>query len=76
VGTVTLEGQELVVDVAGAGAAGVDLPGFVVDRASDALDLRYPIDLPFGLEVTGVTTAADGVHVTGGAVDTVLSGSS
>ena len=74
VGTVALEGQELVVDVDGASAAGVDLPGRVVDAASDALDLRYAIDLPFGLELTGVTPGADGVHVTAGARDTVLSG--
>ncbi|MGY1740870.1 MULTISPECIES: LmeA family phospholipid-binding protein [unclassified Blastococcus] len=72
VGTVRLEGQELVVDVDEAGAAGVDLPGRVVDAASDALDLRYPLDLPFGLELTGVTPAEDGVRVTGGATDTVL----
>ena len=74
VGTVALEGQELVVDVDGASAAGVDLPGRVVDAASDALDLRYAIDLPFGLELTGVTPGVDGVHVTAGARDTVLSG--
>ncbi len=73
-GTVVLEGQELVIEVAGARAAGIDLPGAVVAAASDALDLRYPIDLPFGLELTGVTPAADGVHLTGGARDTVLTG--
>ncbi len=74
VGTVRLDGQELVVDVDGASAAGVDLPGAVVERAGDALDLRYPIDLPFGLELTGVVPEDDGVRVTGGARDTVLSG--
>jgi hypothetical protein len=72
VGTVHLEGQELVVEVHEAGAAGVDLPGFVVDRAGELLDLRYPIELPFGLELTGVTPGDDGVRVTGGATDTVL----
>ena len=73
VGRVRLDGQDLVVDVDRAEVAGVDLPGFVVDAATDALDLRYPIDLPFGLELTSVTAQDDGVHVTGGAVDTVLS---
>jgi hypothetical protein len=72
VGTVHLEGQDLVVEVEEAGAAGVDLPGSVVDRAGDLLDLRYPIELPFGLELTGVTPGDDGVRVTGGATDTVL----
>lgn len=74
VGTVALDGQDLVVDVDDAAAAGVDLPGFVVDAASDALDLRYAIELPFGLELTSVTPGDDGVRVTGGAVDTVLTG--
>ncbi|SEO64863.1 LmeA family phospholipid-binding protein [Trujillonella endophytica] len=74
VGTVTLDGQELVLDVDDAGAAGVDLPGAVVDAASDLLDLRYALELPFGLELTGVTPEGDGVHVTGGARDTVLGG--
>ncbi|MGY1744410.1 LmeA family phospholipid-binding protein [Blastococcus sp. SYSU D00695] len=73
VGTVTLDGQDLVIEVDEAGAAGVDLPGAVVDAASDALDLRYPLELPFGLRLSGVTPGEDGVVVTGGAVDTVLS---
>ncbi|RBY81885.1 DUF2993 domain-containing protein [Blastococcus sp. TF02A-26] len=74
VGRVTLEGQDLVIAVDEAGVAGVDLPGAVVREASDALDLRYGIELPFGLELTGVSPGQDGVLVTGGAVDTVLSG--
>ena len=72
VGTVALDGQELVVDVAEAGAAGVDLPGFVVDAATDALDLRYAVDLPFGLQLTSVTPGEDGVRVTADGQDTVL----
>jgi hypothetical protein len=75
VGTVTLDGQDLVIAVDGATVAGVDLPGSVVRAASDALDLRYALQLPFGLELTGVSPGEDGVLVTGGAVDTVLSGS-
>jgi len=74
VGTVTLDGQELVIDVDEAGAAGVDLPGYVVEAASDRLDLRYAIELPFGLELTGVRPEDDGVHVTASARDTVLRG--
>ena len=74
VGTVALDGQDLVVDVDEAGAAGVDLPGAVVEAAGDALDLRYPIELPFGLELTSVTPGDDGVLVTAGATDTVLTG--
>lgn len=74
VGTVTLDGQDLVIEVDEAGVAGVDLPGAVVRAASDALDLRYAIELPFGLELSGVSPREDGVLVTGGAVDTVLSG--
>jgi hypothetical protein len=74
VGTVTLEGQDLVIAVDGAEVAGVDLPGRVVRAASDALDLRYALELPFGLELSAVSPGEDGVLVTGGAVDTVLSG--
>ncbi|RFU23513.1 LmeA family phospholipid-binding protein [Geodermatophilus marinus] len=75
VGTVSLDGDELVVDVDEASGAGVDLPRVLVNRAGDLLDLRYPIEaLPFGLELTGVRPAADGVVVTVVATDTVLSG--
>lgn len=74
-GTLTLQGQDLVVDVADAVAAGVDVPGFVLDRAADLLDFRYPVPaLPFGLQLTGVQPAADGVHVRVQARDTVLRG--
>ena len=72
VGTVALDGQELVVDVAEAGASGVDLPGFVVEAATDALDLRYAVELPFGLQLTSVTPGEDGVRVTADGEDTVL----
>jgi hypothetical protein len=74
-GQVTLEGSDLVVDVEDAAGAGVDLPGFVVDQAADLLDLRYTVPpLPFGLRLTGVTPAADGVVVDLEATDTVLPG--
>ena len=63
-GTVTLEGSDLVVDVEDATGAGVELPGAVVDQASDLLDLRYTIPpLPYGLQLTGVRPAAGGVVV-------------
>ncbi|GAA3156576.1 DUF2993 domain-containing protein [Blastococcus jejuensis] len=72
-GTVTLDGDELVVDVENASGAGVDVPGFLVDRASDLLDLRYAVPaLPFGLQLTSVTPAPDGVVVEVEAIDTVL----
>lgn len=72
-GTVTLDGDELVVDVENASGAGVDVPGFLVDRASDLLDLRYAVPaLPFGLQLTRVTPAPDGVVVEVEATDTVL----
>ena len=39
-----------------------ELPGFLVGRASDLLDLRYAVPaLPFGLRLTSVTPAEDGV---------------
>jgi hypothetical protein len=73
VGTVALDGNRLVVDVQKAAGAGVDVPGFLVSRASDLLDLRYDVPaLPFGLQLTGVTPAEDGVHLRVQAKDTVL----
>jgi hypothetical protein len=74
-GTVTLDGDELVIDVERASGAGVDLPGFLVSRASDLLDLRYSVPaLPFGLQLTGVTPAEDGLDVRVAARDAVLAG--
>jgi LmeA-like phospholipid-binding len=73
VGSVALEGNELVIDVEQAAGAGIDLPGFLVAQASDLLDLRYEIPaLPFGLQLTDVTLAADGVEVRVEAQDTVI----
>jgi hypothetical protein len=75
VGTVSLDGDGLVIDVARASGAGVDIPGFLVGRVSDLLDLRYKIPaLPFGLRLTSVTPGDDGVDVTVEAADTVLGG--
>ena len=75
VGTVSLDGNQLVVDVEKAAGAGVDVPGFLVSRVSDLLDLRYDVPaLPFGLQLTGVRPAADGVDLELGARDTVLGG--
>ena len=72
VGDVVLQGEELVVEVEEAEAAGVDVPDLVVDRAVQVLDLRYPVRLPFGLQLTGVTPADDGVDVAVEARDTVF----
>ncbi|MBN1094122.1 DUF2993 domain-containing protein [Blastococcus sp. TML/M2B] len=72
-GTVTLEGDELVVDVERAAGAGVEIPSFLVGRVSDLLDLRYTLpELPFGLRLTGVAPGADGVQVRVEADDAVL----
>jgi len=74
-GTVTLDGGDLVVDVHKASGAGVDVPGFLVDRVSDLLDLRYTVPaLPFGLQLTSVQPADDGVRIGVAAKDTVLRG--
>ncbi|MGY2128830.1 LmeA family phospholipid-binding protein [Blastococcus sp. SYSU DS0617] len=72
-GTVALEDDELVIDVDRARGAGVEIPAFLVDRVSDLLDLRYTVpDLPFGLQLTGVAPAADGVRVRVEATGSVL----
>ena len=73
VGSVAVEGRELVVDVDGAEGAGVELPPFLVERAGDLLDLRYPVPaLPFGLQLTGVSPAEDGVALRLEAENTVV----
>ena len=72
-GDVTLDGSDLVLDVEEAAGAGVELPDVVVDRASDLLDLRYTVPpLPYGLQLTAVRPAADGVVVDLEATGTVI----
>ncbi|SFP01080.1 Protein of unknown function [Geodermatophilus dictyosporus] len=71
-GDVVLEGDELVVVVEDAAAAGVDVPDLVVDRAVALLDLRYPVRLPYDLQLTGVTPGDDGVRVAVEGTDVVL----
>ncbi|SDE36620.1 Protein of unknown function [Blastococcus fimeti] len=72
-GTVALDGDQLVVDVERATGAGVEIPDFLVTRVSELLDLSYTVpELPFGLQLTGVAPAADGVEVRVEATDTVL----
>jgi LmeA-like phospholipid-binding len=72
-GQLTLDGSDLVVDVGQAAGAGVDVPDWLLSRATDALDLRYTVPaLPFGLQLTSVTPAEDGVDVGLEAADTVL----
>jgi hypothetical protein len=72
-GTVTLDGNDLVVDVRQAAGAGVDVPDWLLSRATDLLDLRYTVPaLPFGLRLTSVTPADDGVDLGLEATDTVL----
>ncbi|MGY1825363.1 MULTISPECIES: LmeA family phospholipid-binding protein [unclassified Blastococcus] len=71
-GTVSLDGDELVIDVDRASGVGVDLPGVLVDRATDLLDLRYPVELPYGLRLTDVTPREGGVAVRAVAEDAVI----
>jgi hypothetical protein len=72
-GTVSLDRDELVVDVERASGAGVEVPGFLVERTGDLLDLRYAVPpLPFGLALTRVTPARDGVVVEVEATDAVV----
>lgn len=74
-GTVSLDGNQIVVDVQKAAGVGVDVPSFLVTRVSDVLDLRYDVPaLPFGLQLTSVTPADDGVDIAVGATDTVVGG--
>jgi len=74
-GTVSLDGQDVVIDVSDASAGAVDVPDFVLDTADDLLDFSYRVPaLPFGLQLTSVQPVADGVDVRVEARDTVLSG--
>jgi hypothetical protein len=74
-GQVRLEDGDVVIDVGDASAGSADVPDAVVQRAAGLLDLRYPVPaLPFGLQLTSVVPAADGVDVRVEATDTVLSG--
>jgi hypothetical protein len=72
-GTVTLDGNDLVVSVQQASGAGVDIPSFIVEEASSLLSFRYTIPaLPFGLQLTAIRPADDGVMVTVHATSAVL----
>jgi hypothetical protein len=74
-GTVTLDGNDLVVDMKNASGAGVEVPDLLVDRVGDLLDLRYSVPaLPFGLRLTSVTPGDDGVDIGLKAADAVLRG--
>jgi hypothetical protein len=74
-GTVTLDGDELVVDVERASGAGAEIPGFLVAQVSDLLDLRYAVPpLPFGLRLTEVAPGDEGLDVRVAARDSVLRG--
>ena len=74
-GTVTLNGQDIVVDVQNASAGDVDVPDAVVRQVTDLLDFDYRVpELPFGLQLTSVRPAAEGLAVAVEATNTVLSG--
>lgn len=72
-GDVVLEGSDLVVDVEQAAGAGVEVPDWLLEQATDLLDLRYTVPaLPFGLQLTSVTPDEEGVVVTVEAAGVVL----
>ena len=72
-GTVRLDGNVLVLDVADVTGAGVQVPRAMLSRVSHLLDLSYRVPaLPFGLKLTSVRPAAAGVVVTVAARHTVL----
>jgi hypothetical protein len=74
-GQVTLDGSDLVVDVDEASGAGIDVPDWLLDRATDLLDIRYTVPaLPFGLQLTDVSAAEDGVDIRVEATNAVLRG--
>jgi hypothetical protein len=74
-GTLSLDGDDVVIDVQKASGVGVQIPGSLVDRVSGLLDLRYRVPaLPFGLKLTSVSPGDQGVQVKVAATDTVLSG--
>jgi hypothetical protein len=74
-GTVTLNGADVVVDVQDASAGSVQIPQAVLNTAEDLLDFSYRVpELPFGLQLTSVHPASQGLDVAVEAQDTVLSG--
>ena len=73
VGRVTVQDDEVVIDVDTAEGAGVEVPEYLVEQAGDLLDLRYPVPaLPFELRLTEVTPADDGVALLVEAGNTVV----
>jgi hypothetical protein len=74
-GTVTLAGSDVVVDVQHASAGAVHVPQAVLTTAEDLLDFSYRVpELPFGLQLTSVHPAEQGLDVAVQAKNTVLSG--
>jgi hypothetical protein len=73
VGTLSLQGRDVVVHVSKAAGVGVSVPSFVLNQATRLLDLRYTVPaLPFGLKLTSVRPASAGVDVGIGATNAVL----
>jgi hypothetical protein len=74
-GSVTLDGQDLVVQVQQVQAVGMSVPPALLRQAAGLLDFRYRVPaLPFGLQVTGLEPRPDGVHVEVAARNVVLAG--
>jgi hypothetical protein len=73
VGTLSLEGRDIVVHVQKAAGVGVQVPSLVLDRAARLLGLRYAVPaLPLGLTLTSVRPGGTGVDVGIGAKNAVL----
>ena len=73
VGRVTVQDDEVVIDVDTAEGAGVEVPESLVEQAVKLLDLRYPVPaLPFELRLTEITPAEDGVALLVEAGNTVV----
>lgn len=74
-GTAKLEGDVVTIEVQQASGVGVSIPSSLVRQVSGLLDLRYKVPaLPFGLHLTSVSPAADGVVVQVAGSNTVLPG--
>ena len=74
-GTVSLDGDVLVINVDKASGVGMSIPSPLVRQVSGLLGLHYKIPaLPFGLKVTSVSPGNDGVVVQVAATNAVLSG--
>lgn len=73
-GEVSVAGPDsIAVQVTGLALAGLDLPDALIDQLQEKLSLTYtPPPLPFDLQITAISTEADGLIVQASATDTVI----